>query len=124
MPATLDHALDRTLLALAAPVRRALIDRLRQSPCRPAELANDLALSRPAVSRHLKILREAGLVDEVIQADDARTRLVSLRLEPFTELRGWVEDVEAFWDDQLQAFKRHAESRYGAPGKREREEWP
>jgi DNA-binding transcriptional ArsR family regulator len=61
------------------------------------------------MSRHLRVLRRAGLVAQEALEDDARARLVSLRTEPLTRLRAWVEDVEAMWADQLEAFKVHAE---------------
>jgi DNA-binding transcriptional ArsR family regulator len=105
--------LDATLLALADPARRAVIELLRQKPWTSSDLANELELSRPAMSRHLKLLRQAGLVEDQIQLDDARVRLYQLRQAPFAQLRTWIEEVEAFWDDQLQAFKQHAEAKYG-----------
>ncbi len=101
--------LDRTLAALADPTRRAIVERLRARPQRPSEVADALSMSRPAMSRHLRVLRRAGLVAQEALEDDARARLVSLRTEPLTRLRAWVEDVEAMWADQLQAFKVHAE---------------
>ena len=57
------------------------------------------------MSRHLRILRRAGLVEENDLEDDARVRLYRLRQEPFLELRAWLDDVEGFWTDQLEAFK-------------------
>ena len=66
-------------------------------------------MSRPAMSRHLRILRRAGLVEENDLEDDARVRLYRLRQEPFLELRAWLDDVEGFWIDQLEAFKEHVE---------------
>ena len=68
-------------------------------------------MSRPAMSRHLKLLRKTGLVSESELAEDARVRMYQLEREPFTELRDWLSEVEAFWGDQLQAFKAHAEKR-------------
>ncbi len=108
--------LDRTLAALADPARRAIVDRLRRRPQRPSEVADALSMSRPALSRHLKVLRAAGLVDERPVEDDARARMVHLRQEPFTELREWLDEVERFWTDQLAAFKAHAER--GRKGRR------
>jgi len=101
--------LDETLAALADPTRRGVIDLLRKRPLRPSDIADALSMSRPAMSRHLRVLRQAGLVSEEVQADDARVRLCELRREPFLQLQGWLEEVAAFWDDQLQAFKAHAE---------------
>ncbi len=103
--------LDHTFAALADPTRRAVIELLREKPQRSSDMADMLSTSRPAMSRHLKVLRDAGLVEEESPEDDARVRIYHLRRAPFSELRSWVEDVEAFWGDQLQAFKAHAERR-------------
>ena len=106
--------LDRTLSALADPVRRAVIDLLQREPHRSSELAVALAQSRPSMSRHLGVLRRAGLVQEVPETDpdaDARVRSYELRREPFTQLRGWLERVESLWSAELVEFKRHVESR-------------
>ena len=107
----MQSALDRTLLALADPTRRGVIDLLRKRPRRAGELAELLAMTPPAMSRHLRLLRQTGLVSESEPEHDARVRLYRLEREPFSELRGWLEEVEEFWGDQLQAFKEHAERR-------------
>ncbi|HEX2171421.1 MAG TPA: metalloregulator ArsR/SmtB family transcription factor [Dehalococcoidia bacterium] len=101
--------LDRTLAALADPTRRAVVDQLRIRPLRSGEIAAALAMSRPAMSRHLRVLRRAGVLEEGALEGDARARLYQLRPEPFSELRNWLDEVEAFWGDQLDAFKAHAE---------------
>jgi DNA-binding transcriptional ArsR family regulator len=101
--------LDRTFAALADPHRRAVVDLLRRQPMKASDIADALAMSRPAMSRHLRVLRLHGLVEERSPDDDARVRLYRLRREPFSQARGWFEEVEAFWADQLQAFKQHAE---------------
>jgi DNA-binding transcriptional ArsR family regulator len=103
--------LDRTLLALADPTRRGVIELLRKKPRKASDLADELAMTRPAMSRHLRVLRKTGLVSESEPEHDARVRLYRLEREPFSELRGWLEEVEAFWGDQLSAFKLHAERR-------------
>lgn len=102
-------AVDETLAALADPTRRALVGLLSKGPRRPSEIASALRTTRPATSRHLRVLRRAGLVREEIQAEDARTRVYELRRERFAELRQWLEEVEAFWQEQLEAFRAHAE---------------
>ncbi len=61
------------------------------------------------MSRHLRVLRTAGLVDEEHTGADARVRLYRLRPEPFAGLRSWLAEVEAFWTLELAAFKKHAE---------------
>jgi len=105
--------LDQTLTAIADPTRRAIIGLLCQQPLRPSEVADALNMSRPAMSRHLRVLRMAGLIEEEMLRDDARSRLLQLRREPFKQLRGWVDEVESFWTDQLHAFKAHAERKRG-----------
>jgi DNA-binding transcriptional ArsR family regulator len=109
--------LDDTLAALADPSRRAIVELLQRQPLRPSEVADHLDMSRPAMSRHLRILRSAGLVDQEASEDDARARLITLRRAPFAELRAWIIEVEAFWGDQLDAFKAYAE---GAQRRRRR----
>jgi DNA-binding transcriptional ArsR family regulator len=103
-------SLDRTLAALADPTRRAVVELLLGEPHCASELADALAMSRPAMSRHLRILRTAGVVQESSGQQDARMRVYRLRREPFGELGDWLGEVEAFWADQLAAFKRYAES--------------
>ena len=102
--------LDGTLAALADPTRRRVVDLLRVRPRRAGELAVAFRMSPPAMSRHLRVLRVRGLVEEERAArNDARLRIYRLRRQPFTALQKWLADVEAFWADQLGAFKAHAE---------------
>ena len=101
--------LDRTLAALADPTRRAVVDLLRKKPRRAGELAGAFEMSAPAMSRHLRVLRKCGLVELDALDDDARVRMYRLRREPFLALRDWIERVESFWSDQLDAFRAHAE---------------
>lgn len=101
--------LDRTLLALADPTRRGVIELLRHEPRRAGELATSFRLAPPAMSRHLRVLRKSGLVEERGLPEDARVRVYSLRADPLHELRSWLDEVAAFWNEQLDAFKAHAE---------------
>jgi DNA-binding transcriptional ArsR family regulator len=101
--------LDQTFAALADPTRREVIDLLRAGPRRASEIAEELRMSRPAMSRHLRVLRKTGLVTESDLEDDARVRMYRLEREPFTELRGWLDEVEAFWTVQLASFKARLE---------------
>ena len=102
---------DQTLAALADPTRRAVVDLLRRKPLCSSEIADALSMSRPTCSRHLRVLRRAQLVSEQTLEDDARVRVYRLNPEPFSQLKGWIAEVEAFWSDQLLAFKAHAERR-------------
>jgi DNA-binding transcriptional ArsR family regulator len=110
--------LDTTFAALADPTRRAVIQLLRHQPHRSGDMAAALATSRPAMSRHLKVLRDAGLVEEETLEEDARGRRYQLCPEPFSALREWLDEVESFWTDQLAAFKAHAERSASQPPKK------
>lgn len=113
-----DALLDRTFAALADPTRRAAIEALRKGPKRAGDLARQLGSTPAGISRHLRVLRESGLVSEEASDEDARVRLLTLEREPFDVLRGWVEDVEIFWTGQLASFKAHAEKTRGKRGRR------
>ncbi len=102
-------SLDSTLLALADPSRRGVVDLLRRKPRRASDLADALGLSRQAMSRHLRVLRTSGLIEPTSDETDARARVYSLKPRPFVALRSWVVDVEQFWGLQLDAFKEHVE---------------
>lgn len=106
--------LSRTFEALADPARLAVVRLLRKKPRRSSEIADALSLNRPATSKHLEVLRQAGLVEAALLDGDARARLYKLRPEPFSELRGFVDEVEAYWGDQLASFKAHVEAKYRA----------
>jgi DNA-binding transcriptional ArsR family regulator len=103
--------LDRTLAALAAPCRRRIVDLLRERPRRAGELAAATRTSFPAVSRHLRALRESGLVDEQRAAFDSRVRVYRLRPQPMAELKAWLDRTEAAWAHQLVAFREHVRKR-------------
>ena len=107
------HDLDQTLAALADPTRRRVVELLRERPRRAGELAAAFRVSAPAMSRHLRVLRRRGLVEEERVDEDARVRVYRLRRERFRQLQEWLGQVEAFWTDQLDAFKAHAERTRG-----------
>jgi DNA-binding transcriptional ArsR family regulator len=96
-------AYGNALAVLADPTRRKVFERLRAGP-RPVNLlAAGLPVSRPAVSQHLKALKDAGLVEE--RSEGVR-RIYSLRRKGLEELREWLD---GFWDDALEAFRLEAE---------------
>lgn len=101
-------AYEMVFAALADPTRLKVFERLRAGPLAVNALARGLPVSRPAVSQHLKTLKNAGLVEE--RSEGAR-RIYSVRREGLVELRDWLESV---WEDALEAFRREAEKPRGA----------
>jgi DNA-binding transcriptional ArsR family regulator len=101
-------AYGTALAVLADPTRRKVFERLRGGPRAVNMLAQGLPVSRPAVSQHLKVLKDAGLVEE--RSEGVR-RIYSLRREGLMELREWLD---SFWGEALDAFKLEAERSYMA----------
>jgi DNA-binding transcriptional ArsR family regulator len=108
-------ALDAAFAALADPTRRGVLRVLTKGPRRAGELASALEVQASALTRHLRVLRESGFVEEEAAEDDARARIYRLRREPLSELREWIDEVETFWTRQLASFQRHAERRSRSP---------
>ncbi|MFT3725354.1 MAG: metalloregulator ArsR/SmtB family transcription factor [Hyphomonadaceae bacterium] len=98
-------AYGSALTALSDPTRRAVFERLKRGPSAVGDLAEGLPVSRPAVSQHLKVLKEAGLVRE--QQDGTR-RIYSIDPEGLGKLRKWLDQ---FWDVALTNFKAEAEKK-------------
>ena len=96
--------LDATFLALADPTRRAILARLASGEATVTELAEPFAMSQPAVSKHLRVLREAGFVESIV---DAQRRLYRLKPEPLQEVDAWLAPFRRFWSAQLDALERH-----------------
>jgi DNA-binding transcriptional ArsR family regulator len=92
--------------ALAEPTRRSILDLLRTQERAVGDLVDELRISQPAVSKHLRVLREAGLVDVRI---DAQRRIYRLRLEPLAEVDAWLAPYRALWSGALDALDRHLE---------------
>ena len=103
---------DVVLQALSDPSRRAVLDALSEGPATASELAALLPIARPGASRHLRVLRDAGLV-EVRQ--EAQFRIYSLRTEPLEQLDVWLDRYRSMWTQRMEAL--HTEI---ARGKRER----
>jgi DNA-binding transcriptional ArsR family regulator len=101
--------LDRTLAALADPHRRNVVQLLRKGPLRAGELASRTGLTPAAMSRHLRTLRSAGVIEETHPEFDARVRIYALNPKPIAALRAWLEETEALWTTQLAALKAHVE---------------
>jgi DNA-binding transcriptional ArsR family regulator len=95
--------------ALADPTRRRVLELLSDRPRRAGELAAAAKTSAPVMSRHLRILLEAGFVADERVPDDARARVFRLRREPIGDVQAWLDQLEAHWKEQLGSFKRHVE---------------
>ena len=101
-------AVDQTLLALADPTRRRVVELLRDEPLRAATIATRVEMTPAAMSRHLRVLRRADLVEATTPADDARARIYRLRPDRLDALGAWLDQVRAHWDEQLASFAEHA----------------
>lgn len=91
---------------LAEPTRREILDLLRDGERPVGDLVDRLGMSQPAVSKHLRVLRDAGLVEV---RPDANRRLYRLRVEPLTELDAWLEPYRRLWTRSLDRLERHLE---------------
>jgi len=111
--------LSAAFAALSDTTRRAVIQALLAKPRRAGELAQAIHMSPPALSRHLRVLRKSGLVVEEGIETDARVRVYRLDPAAFAPVRHWLAKIEELWDEQLLAFKQHAE-RSGPRGPRTR----
>ena len=92
---------------LADPTRRRVLDLLRDDDHTVTELVDALDMSQPAVSKHLRVLRDAGLVEARV---DAQRRIYTLRAEPLAELDAWLAPYRRFWRGKLASLQRHLAS--------------
>lgn len=99
MPGTL-----AVLDVIAEPTRRRILDAVREAERSVTELVEQVGMHQPGVSRHLKVLRDAGLVEV---RPDAQRRMYRLRAEPLMELDAWLEPYRAEWAGRLDSLERH-----------------
>jgi DNA-binding transcriptional ArsR family regulator len=104
--------MEAAMRALADGSRRTMLETLVSGPVTAGELAELLPIARPGVSRHLRVLREAGLVDV---RHDAQRRVYSLRAQPLAEIDEWLDQYRALWERRLGALQTEV-----ARGRRER----
>jgi DNA-binding transcriptional ArsR family regulator len=97
--------------ALADPRRRRVVEMLSVRPRRAGELANAAGMSAPAMSRHLKALLDAGVIEDERTRDDARLRVFRLRPQSFVAVQAFLDQLQADWNVQLRSFKRHVEAK-------------
>jgi DNA-binding transcriptional ArsR family regulator len=106
------------LLALSDGTRGRIVEMLASRPHTASEIHRAFPIAAPAVSRHLRVLREAGLIEERRPVEDRRVRLYTLRPEPVQAVAGWLEEVSRAWQQQLDSFKDYVAIRAGRPGRR------
>ena len=98
--------LDLTFGALADPIRRAILTRLAKGEATVGELARPFDVSRPAISKHLRVLERAGLVQ---RTRDGRISRCELDAEPMRDAADWIERYRQFWEEQLDSLARYLE---------------
>jgi DNA-binding transcriptional ArsR family regulator len=98
--------LDASFAALADPTRRRVLQLVGERPRPAGEVAAHFPVSRPAVSKHLRVLRDAGLIEA---QQVGRTRVYRLRPGGIAEARTWMDETGRVWEGALEAFRRHVE---------------
>ena len=93
---------------IAEPARRQILDLLREEPRLVGDLVRRLGLSQPGTSKHLRVLREAGLVTV---RPEAQRRWYELRVEPLAEVDAWLQPYRRMWEERLDALERHLDER-------------
>jgi DNA-binding transcriptional ArsR family regulator len=99
-------SIDQAFAALSDPTRRRILTLVAQRPRQAGEIAQRFPVSRPAVSKHLRVLREAGLLES---RKVGRARVYRLHPTGLAGARKWMEDAGRVWDAALEAFRRHVE---------------
>jgi len=97
--------LDAVFSALAHPIRRAIVEQLAHGECTVAELAAPHNVSKPAISQHLRILEDAGLME---QTRDGRLRICTLQTAPLSAVFSWTLQYRVFWEDTLDQVESRA----------------
>lgn len=99
--------LDAVFAALAHPIRRAIVARLAEGECTVGDLAAPHDVSMPAISKHLRVLEDAGLLE---QTPEGRVRRCALKARPLSAAFGWIVQYRLFWEDTLDALAKHLEN--------------
>lgn len=102
-------SLTPVLQAISDPTRREVVSLLSEGPRRAGELASACDVAAPVMSKHLRVLLDAGVVADSRVPEDARVRVFRLRPESVVALQAWLDQLQAHWNRQLAAFKRHVE---------------
>jgi DNA-binding transcriptional ArsR family regulator len=115
--ATAEHRLDRTLLALADPTRRAILRRLMRQDARVTDLAAPFEVSLNAISKHIRVLEQAGLVTRRVVG---REHHLAFDPRPLDAAAAWIAAQRAFWEPRLDALEAHLLARRQKPRRRKR----
>jgi DNA-binding transcriptional ArsR family regulator len=113
--ASVNDRLDRIFHALGDRTRRTLLARLARRPAMITELAEPFAMSLPGVSRHIRVLENAGLV---VRSVDGRVHQCSLDAEPLKSVEAWLKHYRRFWEDNLEALANYVEAENQSKRKR------
>ncbi len=105
-------ALSATFAALSDPTRRAILARLARGDTRVGELAQPFDISRPAISRHLRVLESAGLISREV---DAQWRLCRLRAPALQQAHDWLQAYSDYWEQSLERLAEYVETRHEPP---------
>lgn len=108
-------ALDAVFAALAHPIRRAILERLSEGDCTVGDLAEPHDVSLPAISRHLRVLEDAGLLE---RTPDGRIRRCTLKAVPLSAAFAWIVQYRIFWEDTLDAIAKKVEGGTTSEGER------
>ena len=109
--------MESTFAIIAEPNRRAILSLLASSERSVGDIEEELQLSQPSVSKHLRVLREAGFVESRI---DAQRRLYRIRPEPFMEIDAWLAPFRRLWSVHVDALERHLDRMNQAPRRRKK----
>jgi DNA-binding transcriptional ArsR family regulator len=96
--------LDRSYLALSHPVRRTILERLARGPATVGEATHGVFVSKPAVSKHLRVLENAGVISRHVEG---RTHLLSLRVGALVDAETWLDTYGRLWEAKFDAVERH-----------------
>ena len=115
-----DMKIDRTFSALGDPTRRAIVQRLAKGEATVTEIAQPFSMSLPAVSKHLRILEDAGLL---VRLKEGRIHRCQLNVEPLREANQWIEHYTAFWNAQLDSLGRYLQQTSSGFQSKEHQSW-
>ncbi len=109
--------MESAFAIIAEPSRRAILSLLASSEQSVGDIEEQLRLPQPSISKHLRVLREAGFVESRV---DAQRRLYRIRPEPLKEVDAWLEPFRRFWSAHVDALERHLDRMNPAPPRRKR----